>query len=202
MARWGVWGVMAVAAMAVGCAGQQQATKARPARAEAVAAQPAPSKPAQALATTVSLGTERRYVDPDLGFEIARPAGDWQLEANEERTPEGLAIPVVLRHKEGAQVVLQVAPAVATPTQFAEKLTTGLRTRGVTTTDPEPIELAEGAVGFRFVMGERVSGRVAIFEGAKGQVFMMMATWPNGSPDNVNAGVQEIFKSIKTVPQT
>ena len=204
MARSSAFGAVAVLVMAVGCAGQHKAVSAAPAKAEVAEAQAAPSKPQpKALATTVAMGTERRYVDPELGFEIARPAGEWLLEANDERTPEGLSMPVVLRHKDGAQVVLQVAPAVATPTQFAEKLTSGLRTHpGVTATEPEPLPMADGAVGFRFAMGDRVSGRVAIFEGSKGQVFMMMATWPNGSPENVNAGVEEIFGSLRAVPQT
>ncbi len=228
MARSGAVGAVAVLVMAVGCAGQQKAATASPAHAEVAAVKAAPATPepkpepkalatkelatkelatkelaTKELATTVTLGEARRYVDPDLGFEIARPAGDWLLEANGERSPEGLSIPVVLRHKDGAQVVLQVAPAVATPTQFAETMTSKLRTHpGVTTTEPEPLSMAEGAVGFSFALGDRVSGRMAIFEGSKGQVFMMMATWPSGSPEAVSAGVEAIFGSIKALPQT
>ena len=70
------------------------------------------------------------FADSALGFEIVRPSEGWQLDASSERTTEGLAIPVVLRHRDsGAQVVLQVAPAVATPTQLAERLNAGLRSQ-------------------------------------------------------------------------
>src|SRR5262245_60084723 len=76
-----------------------------------------------------------RYTDATRGLEICRPAGHWQLDATDESTPDGLTIPVILRHREsGAQVVLQVAPAIATPTEFAEHLITGFRSKaGVTT---------------------------------------------------------------------
>ena len=41
----------------------------------------------------------RRYVDEDLGFEIVRPTAEWQLDETEEQnTPEGMAIPVVLAY--------------------------------------------------------------------------------------------------------
>lgn len=147
---------------------------------------------------------ERRYVDPQLGFEIIRPMGNWQLDANDEITPEGLAIPVVLRQREtGAQVVIQVAPAVASPAQFAERLTAGLRSHpGFTSTDPEPIPLAEGAVGFAFALGNKVSGKVAVVEGKSGQVFMMMATWPADAPTAVAMGVDEVFNSLRPIPRT
>lgn len=147
---------------------------------------------------------ERRYVDPQLGFEIIRPAGNWQLDANDEITPEGLAIPVVLRQREtGAQVVIQVAPAVASPAQFAERLTAGLRSHpGFTSTDPEPIPLAEGAVGFAFALGNKISGKVAVVEGKSGQVFMMMATWPADAPSAVAMGVDEVFNSLRPLPRT
>ncbi|MFP2908017.1 hypothetical protein ACLESD_23800 [Pyxidicoccus sp. 3LFB2] len=113
--------------------------------------------------------TARRYVDEDLGFEIIRPTADWQLDETNERTPEGLSIPVILRHQaSGAQVVLQVAPAVASPTQFAERLTEGLRQQpGFTTTDPAPIPLSENAVGFDFTVGDSVLGRVAVREAGR-----------------------------------
>jgi hypothetical protein len=147
--------------------------------------------------------SERRYVDEELGFEISRPSGDWQLEQTDERTPEGLVIPVILRNRaSGAQVVLQVAPAVATPTQFAERLTVGLRTQpGFTTTDPEPLPLSDSAVGFRFTMGEAVQGKVAVLDGGEDRVFMMMATWPSRAPAGVQESVDAIIGSVHALPR-
>ena len=144
------------------------------------------------------------YVDPGLGFQISRPSPAWQLDASNDQTPEGLAIPVVLRHKEsGAQVVLQVAPAVASPTQFAERLNQGLRGHpGFAASDPEPIPLSDNAVGFRFSLGERVLGRVAVLEGTSGQMFMMMATWPASAPQIVHSNVETIFDSLRPLPKT
>ncbi|QSQ24667.1 hypothetical protein JY651_06880 [Pyxidicoccus parkwayensis] len=146
--------------------------------------------------------TTRRYVDEDLGFEIIRPTADWQLDETNERTPEGLSIPVILRHNtSGAQVVLQVAPAVATPTQFAERLTEGLRQQpGFTTTDPVPIPLSENAVGFDFSVGDSVLGRVAVREGRPGRVLMMLATWPREASAEVTHNVDAIIEGIRPLP--
>jgi hypothetical protein len=186
--RAAAWGWVVLALAAAGC------STARPApRAHASAAQRAVAEVA---------AHERRYVDPELGFEISRPSGDWQLEQTDERTPEGLVIPVILRNRSsGAQVVLQVAPAVATPTQFAERLTHGLRTQpGFTTTDPEPLPLSDDAVGFRFTMGEAVQGKVAVLAGGEDRVFMMMATWPAGAPAGVLESVDAIIGSVHVLP--
>ncbi|MCP3143773.1 hypothetical protein [Pyxidicoccus xibeiensis] len=146
--------------------------------------------------------TARRYVDEDLGFEIVRPTADWQLDETNERTPEGLSIPVILRHNvSGAQVVLQVAPAVASPTQFAERLTEGLRQQpGFTTTDPAPIPLSENAVGFDFTVGDAVLGRVAVREGRPGRVLMLLATWPAQSPDGVTQSVDALIEGVRPLP--
>ena len=150
----------------------------------------------QAIAAAQDLST---YIDAELGFEIARPGGAWQLDSSDEVTPEGLAIPVVLRDKQsGAQVVLQVAPAVATPAQLAERLTMGLREHpGIVTSDPEPLEVAEGAVGFRFAMGDRVLGKVCVREGAPGRVLMVLATWPVAADDAVTEEVDAIIESVR-----
>jgi hypothetical protein len=147
-------------------------------------------------------GVNRKYVDPELGFEVARPDGDWQLDASGESTPEGIAIPVVLRHRDsGAQVVIQVAPAIATPTQFAERLVSGLRNyEGFTATDPEPLPLSEDAVGFRFAMEKKVLGRIAVRAGSSGKVLMMVATWPADASDGVTSDVDQIFVSVRPVP--
>ncbi|XXF80393.1 hypothetical protein P2318_11760 [Myxococcaceae bacterium GXIMD 01537] len=152
-----------------------------------------------AVVAETAAANSRRYVDEDLGFEIVRPSTEWQLDETNERTPEGLAIPVVLRHRDtGAQVVLQVAPAVATPSQFAERLTEGLRQQpGFVTSDPQPIPLSDTAVGFDFQAGTGVRGRVAVREGSPGHVLMMLATWPISAPDEVPRSVDALFEGVK-----
>jgi hypothetical protein len=144
----------------------------------------------------------RRYVDQTLGFELTQPGGDWLLDETDEQTPEGLAIPVVLRHRtSGAQVVLQVAPAVASPIQFAERLTLGLRSQpGFVTSDPEPLPLSDSAVGFQFAVGDNVRGRVVVRDGSAGHVFMMLATWPSAAPDDVPETVNTLFESVHPLP--
>ncbi len=177
-------GVLFLAVISVGCAAKQQQRA-------------APTfKVAQAAITN-----ESKYSDPELGFEIVRPSGDWQLDALDEKTAEGVSIPVVLRHREtGAQVVVQIAPAVATPTQFAERLTDGLRQQpGFTATDPEPLGLSERAVGFNFAAGEKVQGRVAVREGSAGRVFMLLATWPTNVAEGVPSNIDQIFESVKPI---
>jgi hypothetical protein len=147
--------------------------------------------------------TTRRYVDEDLGFEIVRPTSEWQLDETNERTPEGLAIPVILRHRvSGAQVVLQVAPGVASPTQFAERLTVGLRQQpGFVTTDPRPLALSDNAVGFDFQVGDGVSGKVAVREGNGGRVLMMLATWPSEAATDVPASVDALMAGVRPLPE-
>lgn len=199
-----VAGLLAAASLGMGCATTHGAT--------AKASNKASHKGSNALSRTsvaAAAGTggsgmdeNRRYVDPLLGFEIMRPAGNWSLDANDDLSPEGLAVPVIMRQKEtGAQVVLQIAPAVATPTQFAERLTAGLRERqGFVISDPEPIGVAEGAVGFNFAMGDQVAGKVAVMNGKRGEVFMVMATWPSGSPAFIPDTVDRIIGSLKPLP--
>jgi len=142
-----------------------------------------------------------RYIDPALGFEIERPRGDaWSFTAGEGgAATDSVAVPVIVAHRAtGAQVVVQVAPAVATPIQFAQRLTSGLRARpGFTTTDVEPIAVADGAVGFAFTMGEQVAGRVAVVGGTSGKVYVLLATWPQDAPPSVISGVDEILRSLK-----
>ena len=147
--------------------------------------------------------TTRRYVDEDLGFEIIRPTAEWQLDETNERTPEGLAIPVILRHRgSGAQVVLQVAPGVATPTQFAERLTQGLRQQpGFTTSDVQPIALSDNSVGFDFQVGEGVRGKVAVREGNGGRVLMMLATWPTEVSEDVMQSVDTLLEGVRPLPE-
>jgi hypothetical protein len=187
--RWA--GAVVLAVAAGGCASQ------RGTGGSGLVVQPA-------MATKSAARSGAVYLDSDLGFEIGRPSESWQLDATGELTPEGLSIPVVLRHRDsGAQVVLQVAPAVASPSEMAERLTSGLRSQpGFSAGDPEPLALRDGAVGFAFELGEAVRGRVAVLEGGKGQIFVMLATWPRAAGDSVVSAVDQIFSSVKPIPRT
>ena len=167
------------------------------------AAQEAPGAQAT-LAAAEPPSSTRRYVDEDLGFEIVRPTAEWQLDETEDQnSPEGMAIPVILKHRtSGAQVVLQVAPAVATPTQFAERLSEGLREQpGFVASDPEPLPLSDSAVGFNFTVEGGVRGRVAVTEGSPGRVFMMLATWPETAPEDVSRSVEALFGAVHPLPE-
>ena len=94
-----------------------------------------------------------------------------------------------------------MAPAVASPTQFAERLTEGLRQQpGFTTTDPVPIPLSENAVGFDFTVGDAVLGRVAVREGRPGRVLMMLATWPAQSAADVTQSVDALIEGVRPLP--
>jgi hypothetical protein len=143
---------------------------------------------------------DRSYVDQEFGFELTRPEGNWEIETSGELSPEGVAIPLVMSDSDtGAQVVIQVAPAVATPAQFAARLAAGLRRHeGFTATDPEPVESSENAVGFHFALGTVVLGRVVVLEGGGDRIFMLMATWPASAP-SAAARVGEILASVHTL---
>jgi hypothetical protein len=146
----------------------------------------------------------RRYVDEDLGFEIVRPTAEWQLDETENQdAPDGMAIPVVLKHRtSGAQVVLQVAPAVATPVQFAERLNEGLKEQpGFVASDPQPLTLSDSSVGFDFQVEGGVRGRVAVTEGSPGRVFMMLATWPEDASEDVSRSVEALFGGVRPLPE-
>ncbi|HVG63946.1 MAG TPA: hypothetical protein VNA24_35610 [Hyalangium sp.] len=164
----------------------------------------APQAAASATPSQGQPGAARRYVDEDLGFEIVRPTAEWQLDETENQdAPDGMAIPVVLKHRtSGAQVVLQVAPAVATPVQFAERLNEGLKEQpGFVASEPQPLPLSDSAVGFDFQVEGGVRGRVAVTEGSPGRVFMMLATWPEGSPDDVSRSVDSLFGAVRPLPE-
>jgi len=177
-------------------------------RSQVVKAQaPQEARASQAVSTSPGQGQHvaaRRYVDEDLGFEIVRPTAEWQLDETENQdAPDGMAIPVVLKHRtSGAQVVLQVAPAVATPVQFAERLNEGLKEQpGFVASDPEPLPLSDNAVGFDFQVEGGVRGRVAVTDGSPGRVFMMLATWPEGSPEDVSRSVEALFNGVRPLPE-
>ena len=197
MAIWRGWAGaalgLALAAGAAGCAGGR-----------GTGGSGLTAKPAMAAAPGPQAKTGGLYLDSELGFEIGRPSDSWQLDATGELSAEGLSIPVVMRHREsGAQVVLQVAPAIASPTEMAERLTTGLRSQpGFVAGDPEPLAIRDGAVGFAFEMGDAVRGRVAVEEGGQGQIFVMLATWPKNAGAHVTSAVDQIFSSLKPIPKT
>lgn len=161
-------------------------------------ADPAPGA-LQAAAQPQSEGAV--YKDPKLGFAVVRPSSDWELEANEFFTEEGISVPLMLRHApSGSQVVLQIAPDVASPTEYARRMTEGLQGQaGFRTSDVEPIPLTDASVGFFFTLGEDVLGRVAIREGSPGSIFMVMATWPNGASEEVIDSIDSIIASIQPV---
>src|SRR5688572_19061774 len=142
------------------------------------------------------------YVDRVHGFQVTPPDRGWALQANAYTTDDGERVPLVLRDdRTGAQVVIQVAPAVATPTQYAQRLTRGMRDHpGFEAGDPAPIPLSDHAVGFDFDMARRVHGKVAVREGARGDVLMMMATWPIDAP-SAEADESRIFATLRPVPR-
>jgi hypothetical protein len=142
-----------------------------------------------------------KHVDAANGFEIERPSETWSLYPGDEFSTEVIAVPVVLLEEaQGAQVVVQIAPAIASPPEFAERLIEGLSTRGeFSTGEIYDLELAEGAVGFDFIAAEQVIGRVAILEGSNGKVFVLLATWPMNAPQNLDQEIDAILGSMKVL---
>lgn len=191
------WVGLGLVALCTACSGARPAMRASAEPAVGGSGPVAEAAPGQAPASD-----PRHYVDEQLGFELTQPGGEWLLDETGEQTPEGLSIPIVLRHRSsGAQMVLQVAPAVASPIQFAERLTQGLRSQpGFITSDPEPLPLSDSAVGFQFAVGDNVRGRVVVRDGSPGHVFMMLATWPAGAPEDVPQTVNALFESIHPLP--
>lgn len=137
-----------------------------------------------------------RYIDRELGFEIERPGDGWAFSPGHEG-PEGITIPVIVVHAEtGAQVVVQIAPEVAPPMAFADRLAVGLRTKpGFTTSVPEP---TESGSSFRFSMGDAILGTVGI-SSAAGRLYVLLGTWPKDAPDAVAKEVFQIVASLKTM---
>lgn len=181
------WAVAALLA-AAGCAGTQQATKDESAVAQGRAALEEGS-PVRAAA---------RFVDAQAGFEISRPDGaEWQFAPGHD-APDGILVPVVVLHPAtGAQVVVQVAPDVASPAEFADRLAVGLRSKpGFSTT--VPASSGDGnACAFEFALGEEVYGRVGILDAQDGRLFVLLATWPSSAPEDVIADVDSIMGSLK-----
>jgi hypothetical protein len=175
-------GVMFAGVLAlVGCAQGSKATKVSTVE---------PPKP--------PVDTSARYVDTALGFEVVRPTDRWAIDVSGEAAEQGIATPVVLRNLDtGAQVVIQVAPAMDSPVTLAERLTDGMRAQpGFVTSDPEPVPLSDDAVGFHFSMGDKVLGRVAVRRGAPGRVLMILATWPKDAPEATGPAVDAVFRGV------
>jgi|SRR4051812_47687157 hypothetical protein len=160
----------------------------------------APAKPdakqKSASAKAPATGDALRFVDASLGFEISRPDDSWSFEQGGE-APPGLAMPVVISHKgSGAQVVVQVAPDVAPPDDFAQRLAVGLQSKpGFSTTTPEMNE--DGRASFLFKLGDEVFGKVNVV-GAPQRLFVLLATWPADAPQDVVQDIDGILHSLQT----
>lgn len=196
MRGWGWW-LVGVSVVGAGCAGT------RSARGETEPVDPPPGAArviAQQEARPEAVPVAERYVDAQLGFELVRPQGSWRLSITNDPGEDGLVVPVTLQHGSGATVVLQIAPAIATPLEYAERLTKGMqRELGAVTGGLEPLGLSADAVGFGFTIDGAVIGRVAVREGGAGNVFMLLATWPTSAPRDVTEGVDAIFASVRPV---
>jgi|GEM_PF-1479642 len=158
------------------------------------------ARSAQVIATTAD-SEALRHVDAVNGFEIARPSESWTLHSGEALSTEVILVPVVLLEEaQGAQVIVQIAPAIAQPAEFAERLIAGLAARGeFTTGEVHPVDIAEDAVGFDFSAAEQVFGRVAILEGSQGKVFVLLATWPMNAPESLGQEIDAILGSVKVI---
>lgn len=192
-------------ALISGCAatqGNRAAHAPGAARSEATSSAPGQkSAPAAEVAPTLAATGGLRHVDQVNGFEIERPSEAWTLHSGEELSTEVILVPVVLLEEaQGAQVIVQIAPAIATPPEFAERLIEGLSSRGeFTTGEVHPIDMADGAVGFDFSAAEQVLGRVAILDGSDGKVFVLLATWPVGAPQSLDQEIDAILGSMKVL---
>lgn len=174
MGRRAMWGVL----LLLGCAGVEKA----------------PGEAGRSLPA----GPDHRFVDLQHGFEIERPAGDaWHFSEGRD-APEGITIPVAVVHAEsGAQVVVQIAPSVATAWEFAERLSEGLSQRqGFQTTAPQSLQ--GGAVEFAFVVDDQVMGRVGV-RSEEERTFVLLGTWPKDAPRQVVEEIDAIMGSLRPV---
>jgi hypothetical protein len=174
--RWGtaLWVALAVA----GCASTKEAAR-----------EAAPEAP-----------SANRFIDGELGFTIERPSGEaWQFTPG-GAAPEGIVVPVVVLHEDsGAQVVVQVAPAIASSEEFAGRLAMGLQSKpGFAIGDLR--ELDGGGTGFEFTLSDLVQGRVRVREAPGGRIFVLLGTWPAGVPAGVIRDIDGIMASLVTRP--
>ncbi len=167
----------------------------------ACAHQPAPARPEPAAVQAPA--EPLTFVSIEHGFSLSRPAGgDWQFLSDPSLNTDTLVVPVIaVSRATGAQVVVQIAPAVARPAAFAERLSTSLRVRAgfdVGETFPDPT--ADGAVGFKFDVGDQVSGRVVVMDGAPGEVIVLLGTRPKNAPPEVGGALDGVIASIRLLP--
>ncbi len=140
--------------------------------------------------------SSHRFVDGELGFTIERPDGEaWRFTPG-GTAPEGIVVPVVVLHEDsGAQVVVQVAPGIATSAEFAGRLAMGLQSKpGFLIGDLT--EGADGDSGFEFALSDLVQGRVRVQEGPDHRIFVVLGTWPANAPAAVIRDVDAIMASL------
>ncbi len=186
------WAALA-AAVAAGCASNGAA------KTESAASLKSGRAPSDGPRPRAKAAGTEYFFDAQNGFRIQRPDASWAFRPGRDLSTDSIAVPLVIANAASqAQVVVQVAPAVATPSQFAQRLSSGLKARaGFATGEVEPIPVADGAVGFDFAVGDEVRGRVAILEGREGRVYVLLATWPRGAPGAVVRDVELIFSSME-----
>lgn len=174
--RWGP--ALGIALAVAGCASMKEAAR-----------EAAPEAPGA-----------NRFVDGELGFTIDRPSGEaWRFTPG-GAAPEGIVVPVVVLHEDsGAQVVVQVAPAIASSEEFAGRLAMGLQSKpGFAIGDLR--ELDGGGTGFEFTLSDLVQGRVRVREAPGGRIFVLLGTWPAGVPAGVIRDIDGIMASLATRP--
>jgi len=193
-----VW--LAVVSLSFGCASSKPVVVEDRAKPTVEAPKQGATEAAPKMVPVAETGDEQHHVDAENGFTIDRPNTTWNFFEGSELSTETIAVPLVVSNTDqNAQVVVQIAPAVATPFQFAERLVAGLNSRaGFETTNIQPIPLGDGAVGFDFSVEEEVKGRVAILEGTEGRVFVLLATWPKKAPRGIEQDIDSIIGSMKT----
>lgn len=140
--------------------------------------------------------TSHRFVDADTGFAIDRPDGEaWQFISGGV-APEGLVVPVIIVHEgSGAQVVVQVAPGIASSEEFAERLAMGLQSKPGFEIE-EPRAMSDGGTAFEFTLSNLVEGRVRVHEGSGDRIIVLLGTWPRDAPAEVVADVERIMASM------
>lgn len=143
----------------------------------------------------------RTYKDEELGFEVERPDG-WGF-APRVAAPDGGAIPLVIAQPEkGAQVIVQVAPKVASAEQISGDLRIKLDEHpGIEAGESGPVKAREKAYGFGFTAEGERAGRVAVLEGAD-RLFVVIGSWPRAADAALKKDVDHIFGSLHGTPAT
>lgn len=156
---------------------------------------------ARALAVTPVGGVkaareERTYTDPDYGFQVERPDG-WGF-APRVAAPDGGSIPLVIAQPDkGAQVIVQVAPRVASAQEISGDLRNKLDEHpGIQAGKSEAVKSGQDpAYGFGFTAEGARAGRVAVVEGGD-RLFVIIGSWPQGADEKLKGEVNGIFDSL------